>query len=81
MDIILEKPADKYRGLSEFVSDVITKSRQVYKNMLKNRTGVIKRNTNLYSGRKRKWVPSHLCGIGETPEPIVWTIYNPEGNC
>ena len=28
--------------------------------MLKNGTGVIKRNTNLYSGKERKWLPRQL---------------------
>ena len=60
LDLIMENPADKYRGVSEFVSDVVSKSRQVYKYMLKNGTGVIKRNANLYSGRERKWIPGQL---------------------
>ena len=60
LDIILENPADKYRGVSEFVSDIISKSKRIYQFMLKNGTGVIKRNTNLYSGKERKWIPGQL---------------------
>ena len=29
LDIILENPADKYRGVSEFVSDIQSKSKQI----------------------------------------------------
>ena len=60
LDIILENPADKYRGVSEFVSDVISKSKQIYEYMMKHGAGVIKRNTNLYSGRERDWKPGQL---------------------